>query len=313
MKRTSALARLAVFAVFALGAACAQRAPTIQFFAAAPPEIAPGGTSMLVWEVSGATSLSLEPDIGPAIGEVTGPFVMVQPASTTTYTLTAAGDAGTAQASVTVSVTVSVTAGGAEESGQEGEPEDEPEDRACALEEAGAIEGALTLSYSGSAQGGGNEVGLERRADITLTFSPTPHGHWAATAMGGGALVGDTYRYWSLAERIEGEGAPNPETSTLRLDEDCTVSARVVVSVEAENSTVFGTATSTVGVVYLEGVAPSGEADLKAHTWHFGGASGVSLTQGQSYVEGFAQDLGMILGHDALGTARVSWSFAPAP
>lgn len=282
-----------------LSAVCAaQRAPVIQAFIAYPPEIVLGETSSLVWEVSGATSLRLEPDIG----EVTGPFLFVQPLATTTYTLKATNDAGTAQASVTVTV---VAGGNAEEDADRDDPED------CTALGSGAISGALTLDYSGSAQGDASTVGVARRADISLMLEPTPYGHWAGAATTGSAAIHDTFNSTSLDELIEGEGAPLQEPATLRVNEDCTLSARVVLSVEAQNSTVFGVATSTVGVVYLEGVAVSGEADLKAHTWHFGGESGVSLTQGQNYVEGFAQDLGMLLGHDALGNARVTWNFTP--
>ena len=273
-------------------------APTIQMFVAYPPEIVLGGTSSLVWEVSGSTSIRIE----PSVGEATGPFVMVQPLATTTYTLSASNDAGSATATVTVTV---VTGSGEDEGNEEADHrEDCP-----AWEGAEEITGALTLTYSGSGQGDPGAVSLERQADLSLTFAPTPHGHWESTAIAGSARIHDSYTSPSLSDLIAGEGTPNPETSTLRLDSDCTLSARVVVSLEAENSTVSGVATSTVAVVYLEGVAASGEAELKAHVWHFGGESGVSLTQGQSYVDGFGQDLGMILGQDALGNARVTWSF----
>lgn len=75
-------------------------APTIHSFTAAPTVIQPGGSATLLWQVSGATSLSISPGIGP----VSGGSVAVRPAATTTYTLTAANAAGSTQAKATVTV-----------------------------------------------------------------------------------------------------------------------------------------------------------------------------------------------------------------
>ena len=76
-------------------------APVISSFTASPSVIAPGQSSTLSWSVSGATSLSISPGVGP----VTGTSVSVSPATTTEYTLTASNAAGTATARTTVTVT----------------------------------------------------------------------------------------------------------------------------------------------------------------------------------------------------------------
>jgi parallel beta-helix repeat protein len=74
--------------------------PIITSFTADPASIAAGQSSMLTWEVSGATSLS----VSPGTGAVTGTSITVSPSTTTTYTLTAANASGTATATVTVTV-----------------------------------------------------------------------------------------------------------------------------------------------------------------------------------------------------------------
>ncbi|QRN99923.1 hypothetical protein JRI60_13260 [Archangium violaceum] len=76
--------------------------PMIGHLVAAPSTIDPGQSTTLNWEVVGATSLSLEPEVGT----VTGSRVSVSPAKTTTYTLRATNDVGSVTASVTVTVTV---------------------------------------------------------------------------------------------------------------------------------------------------------------------------------------------------------------
>lgn len=75
--------------------------PVIHSFASDPGTIAPGGAATLSWVVEHAVSLTLSPDIG----DVTGSTFQVSPVSTTTYTLTAANSAGTAEAHITVTVT----------------------------------------------------------------------------------------------------------------------------------------------------------------------------------------------------------------
>ena len=75
--------------------------PDIISFAATPSTIVAGESTTLAWSVSGATSLS----INQGVGIVTGTSVVVSPATTTTYKLTATNDAG----SFTVSSSVIVT------------------------------------------------------------------------------------------------------------------------------------------------------------------------------------------------------------
>lgn len=81
-----------------------QNLPVIVSFTANPATIAPGGSSVLSWQVNGATGLSISPDVGP----VTGSSVSVSPATTTQYTLTASNAAG----STTAQTTVTVSSGG---------------------------------------------------------------------------------------------------------------------------------------------------------------------------------------------------------
>jgi uncharacterized cupredoxin-like copper-binding protein len=77
--------------------------PQILRFEANPLTIAPGGQSTLSWTTSGATQVSISPNVGNVTpnGSTT-----VQPSATTTYTLTATNASGT---SVTAPVTVTVT------------------------------------------------------------------------------------------------------------------------------------------------------------------------------------------------------------
>lgn len=74
--------------------------PAIVEFRATPGAIAPGSSSVLAWNVSGADTVTLS----PGIGAVTGTTRTVTPASTTTYTLTAINAIGSASLSVTVTV-----------------------------------------------------------------------------------------------------------------------------------------------------------------------------------------------------------------
>jgi len=75
--------------------------PVIQAFSANPSVIAPGGTAILSWTVSGANAISISPGIGQVGSTGT---VQVSPYTTTSYTLTAINSAGTVSRSVTVTV-----------------------------------------------------------------------------------------------------------------------------------------------------------------------------------------------------------------
>ena len=79
--------------------------PSIDRFTASPSSIGIGQGATLSWSVSGAATLSLAPAPGP----VTGGSVMVTPAATTSYTLTASNAAGSAHATATVTVAAPTT------------------------------------------------------------------------------------------------------------------------------------------------------------------------------------------------------------
>ncbi|HEX7021882.1 MAG TPA: hypothetical protein VF171_03425, partial [Trueperaceae bacterium] len=81
--------------------------PVISSFTATPPSIAAGAQSTLSWSVSGATSLSIT-----GLGTVSGESIVVQPETTTTYTLTASNSAGSATMDATVIVGDSGGGGG---------------------------------------------------------------------------------------------------------------------------------------------------------------------------------------------------------
>ncbi len=75
--------------------------PVIESFIATPASITAGQATVLTWQVTGATSLS----ISPGIGAVTGNSRNVSPGVTTSYTLTATNSLGSASRSVQVTVT----------------------------------------------------------------------------------------------------------------------------------------------------------------------------------------------------------------
>jgi len=75
--------------------------PVIAAFTAEPSTIPAGASSLLSWQVSGATDVRLD----NGLGQVTGTSLPVSPAGTTTYKLTAANAAGSASKFVVVTVT----------------------------------------------------------------------------------------------------------------------------------------------------------------------------------------------------------------
>ncbi|HLJ44771.1 MAG TPA: OmpA family protein [Bryobacteraceae bacterium] len=77
-------------------------APQIVRFSGAPLTIPQGGTSTLVWQVSGADTVTIQPQLG-TVALVGTQDVTLQ--ATTMYTLTATNKFGTATASVTITVT----------------------------------------------------------------------------------------------------------------------------------------------------------------------------------------------------------------
>jgi hypothetical protein len=75
-------------------------APEIAWFLATPSTTVSGQASTLDWNVSGATSMS----INQGVGTVVGLSVIVSPTTTTTYTLTATNAVGSVSADTTVTV-----------------------------------------------------------------------------------------------------------------------------------------------------------------------------------------------------------------
>lgn len=75
--------------------------PTIANFDASPRQIRRGGEARLIWSTRNATGVAIDPGLGTERAEGS---VIVQPQSTTNYTLTATGPGGTATAQVTVEV-----------------------------------------------------------------------------------------------------------------------------------------------------------------------------------------------------------------
>jgi hypothetical protein len=76
--------------------------PQIVTFVATPQSIAPGGSTQICWQVTGATSISIAPGIGTNLNA--NACVTVTPSATTTYTLTATNAVGTVQGNLTVNV-----------------------------------------------------------------------------------------------------------------------------------------------------------------------------------------------------------------
>jgi PKD repeat protein len=97
----SALSLLALIGCTAAPAPPAAK-PTISSFAASPTSINQGDQTVLSWDVSGATTITIEPNIGKM-----GPSgsLTLTPNATVTYTLTASNEAGSATSSTTINVT----------------------------------------------------------------------------------------------------------------------------------------------------------------------------------------------------------------
>ncbi|HWB84253.1 MAG TPA: OmpA family protein [Bryobacteraceae bacterium] len=76
--------------------------PQVVQFVASPVNIDAGQTSKLCWQVNGATSISIAPDVGSGLAP--NDCANVSPSKTTTYTLTATNGAGQIQANVTINV-----------------------------------------------------------------------------------------------------------------------------------------------------------------------------------------------------------------
>jgi hypothetical protein len=75
--------------------------PVVVAFAAVPASITAGGSSNLLWNVTGATSVNIDQGVG---SQQPAGTISVSPAVTTVYTLNASGPGGTASASTAVTV-----------------------------------------------------------------------------------------------------------------------------------------------------------------------------------------------------------------
>jgi hypothetical protein len=76
--------------------------PQIVVFVVTPSTIDPGSSAKLCWQVTGATSIAIQPGIGSNLNA--NDCATVSPAATTTYTLTATNATGQIQANTTLNV-----------------------------------------------------------------------------------------------------------------------------------------------------------------------------------------------------------------
>ena len=86
--------------------ASVQGAPAITRFGTAQTQVAAGVPTMLSWSLTGATSVSIDNNIGDVTGST---WVRVNPGATTTYTLTAVNASGASWSTATLTVTGQVT------------------------------------------------------------------------------------------------------------------------------------------------------------------------------------------------------------
>jgi len=80
--------------------------PAINSFTATPTNISLGQRTTLSWDVSGATTVTIEPEIGSS---GSSGWLQLSPAANTTYTLTATNEAGNSTSTVTVTVKPAAT------------------------------------------------------------------------------------------------------------------------------------------------------------------------------------------------------------
>lgn len=99
MRSTQTLVLL-VLSLVAAGCPHSSGAPVINSFTATPATIHSGQKSTLAWDVTGASSISIDQNVGVQLGH----SVDVSPTANTTYTLSATGLGGTTTAQVTVTV-----------------------------------------------------------------------------------------------------------------------------------------------------------------------------------------------------------------
>ncbi len=97
---------LSLLLVLVAGCSAGQSKPTtppvIIAFTVSPSSINPGGTTTLLWNVTGATTVSIDPGIGQM--DIAG-TMDVQPTQSTTYTINAINAAGVMTQTAAVTVT----------------------------------------------------------------------------------------------------------------------------------------------------------------------------------------------------------------
>src|SRR4030043_2316488 len=82
--------------------------PVVNYFIANPPIISAGGSTTLGWNVSNATSVTIDPGVGSVVSVGT---TLVSPATSTNYTLTATNAAGLYSLTAPVLVTGALATG----------------------------------------------------------------------------------------------------------------------------------------------------------------------------------------------------------
>ena len=164
--------------------------PQIVSFAATPGTISMGGSSVLSWNVSGATSIRINEGIGNGLA-ASGSVEVSPTATTSTYTLTAGNGSGSVTATAIVTISAPVIASFA------ATPQTVVPGGSSTL--TWSVSGATSVSID---NGVGNNLGLsgsrsispEATALYTLTAA-SPHGVTTATTLLGVGLPGP-YRYY---------------------------------------------------------------------------------------------------------------------
>ena len=224
--------------------------PAISYLIAIPARIDKGKSSTLRWSATNADTLSITPDIGPAIGTVTGTSLKVSPSSTTTYTLTATNPLKSVESTVTV--TVKGTQPAPKISSFTATPTTIAQGERSTLR--WKTSNADTLSIS---PGIGTLTDTQRRvyAIRPLQVSPTSTTTYTLTATNASGSVEATAKVTVGAPRISGtisvatlnpcaiEEGTDTCTTTIQWTVKNTNSVKVYVSANGGAETLFATAT----------------------------------------------------------------------
>jgi len=206
--------------------------PVISSFTATPASIKAGGSTTLQWDVSGATSVSIDHEIGTVSESGTQP---VAPESTTTYMLTAKNSAG----SVNKMVVVTVAA------------EDLP-----VITSFTATPGTITTGMSSSLKWGvtgATEITIDNNvgtvsATGTKDVSPTATTTYTLTASNSSGSVKKTAEVPFTSKPVVKSFTANPET--INIGGEATLSWDVVggtqISIDHDIGEVTSPGTKTV-------------------------------------------------------------------